>query len=115
MAWSRTTSPTVPSTARCGSKGGTNVRVIGNVLHSSVTGLEVTISKDLVIVDNEMYDNTVGLGLYHPSAASEPPLPVMEDWKVMNNYIHDNNQLFDGAQVVCPPSSRPVEEFCSWE
>jgi hypothetical protein len=87
-------------------EGGTNVRVIGNVLHSSVTGLEVTISKGLVIVDNEMYNNTVGLGLYHPSAASEPPLPVMEDWKVMNNYIHDNNQLFEGTgglPALLPP------------
>jgi len=87
-------------------EGGTNVRVIGNVLHSSVTGLEVTISKGLVIVDNEMYDNTVGMGLYHPSAASEPPLPVMEDWKVMNNYIHDNNQLFEGTSglpALLPP------------
>jgi len=77
-------------------EGGTNVRVIDNVLHSSTTGLEVTISKDLVIVNNEMYNNTVGMGLYHPSAASEPALPVMEDWKVLNNYIHDNN-LTNGA------------------
>lgn len=87
-------------------EGGTNVRVIGNVLHSSVTGLEVTISKGVVIVDNEMYDNTVGLGLYHPSAASEDPLPVMEDWMVMNNYIHDNNQLFAGTSglpALLPP------------
>ena len=82
-------------------EGVTNVRAIGNVLHSSVTGLEVTISKDLVIVDNEMYNNTVGMGLYHPSAASEPALPVMEDWKVMNNYIHDNN-LPNGAPGGLP-------------
>lgn len=82
-------------------EGGTNVRVIGNVLHSSTTGLEVTISKDLVIVDNEIYNNTVGMGLYHPSAASEPALPVMEDWKVMNNYIHDNN-LVNGAPGGLP-------------
>jgi len=72
-------------------EGGTNVRVIGNVTHSSVTGLEVTISKDVVIQNNESYNNTVGMGLYHPSAASEPPLPVMENWRVKNNYIHDNN------------------------
>jgi nitrous oxidase accessory protein NosD len=87
-------------------EGGTNVRVIGNVLHSSVTGLEVTISKDLVIVNNEMYDNTVGMGLYHPSAASEPALPVVENWKVLNNYIHDNNQLFEGTgglPALLPP------------
>ena len=72
-------------------EGGVNVRVIGNVTHSSVTGLEVTISKDLVIKNNESYNNTVGMGLYHPSSASEPALPVMENWQVENNYIHDNN------------------------
>jgi hypothetical protein len=87
-------------------EGVTNVRAIGNVLHSSTTGLEVTISKDVVIVDNEMYNNTVGLGLYHPSAASEPALPVMEDWTVLNNYIHDNN-LPNGAPgglpAILPP------------
>ena len=87
-------------------EGVTNVRAIGNVLHSSTTGLEVTISKDLVIVNNEMYNNTVGMGLYHPSAASEPALPVMEDWKVLNNYIHDNN-LPNGAPgglpAILPP------------
>ena len=82
-------------------EGVTNVRAIGNVLHSSTTGLEVTISKDIVIADNEMYNNTVGLGLYHPSAASEPALPVMEDWMVLNNYIHDNN-LPNGAPGGLP-------------
>jgi hypothetical protein len=33
-------------------------------------------------------------------------LPVMEDWKVMNNYIHDNNQLFEGTgglPALLPP------------
>jgi len=88
-------------------EGSTNVRVIGNTLHSSVTGLEVTISKDLVIVNNEMYDNTVGLGLYHPSAASHPTRePVMDGWKVMNNYIHDNNEYYPdatGMPALLPP------------
>jgi len=87
-------------------EGVTNVRAIGNVLHSSTTGLEVTISKDIVIVNNEMYNNTVGMGLYHPSGASEPALPVMEDWKVMNNYIHDNN-LPNGAQPPGLPALLP--------
>jgi hypothetical protein len=88
-------------------EGVTNVRAIGNVLHSSVTGLEVTISKDVVIVDNEMYDNTVGLGLYHSSAASHPTRePVMDGWKVMNNYIHDNNEYYPdagGLPSLLPP------------
>jgi hypothetical protein len=73
-------------------EGGTNVRVINNVTHSSVTGLEVTISKNVVIVGNESYNNTIGMGLYHPSGASEPPLEDMGDLKVLNNYIHDNNR-----------------------
>jgi hypothetical protein len=72
-------------------EGGTNVRVIGNVTHSSVTGLEVTISKNLVIAGNESYNNTIGMGLYHPSGASEPPLADMGDLQVQYNYIHDNN------------------------
>ncbi|MGD8317984.1 MAG: right-handed parallel beta-helix repeat-containing protein [Myxococcales bacterium] len=87
-------------------EGGTNVRVIGNVLHSSVTGLEVTISNGLVLADNEMYNNTVGMGLYHPSAAgSETVPPVIEDWKAMNNYVHDNNQLYptSGLPAFLPP------------
>jgi len=73
-------------------EGGTNVRVINNVTHSSVTGLEVTISKNVVIVGNESYNNTIGMGLYHPSGASEPALEEMGDLKVLNNYIHDNNR-----------------------
>lgn len=73
-------------------EGGTNVRVIGNITHSSVTGLEVTISNNLVIEDNESYNNTIGMGLYHPSSASEPALAVMGDWKIEDNYIHDNNR-----------------------
>ncbi|MCP4004644.1 MAG: hypothetical protein GY725_10645, partial [bacterium] len=55
---------------------------------------------------NEMYDNTIGMGLYHPAGASEPALPVMEDWKIMNNYIHDNNQFFGGVgglPALLPP------------
>jgi hypothetical protein len=73
-------------------EGGTNVRVINNVTHSSVTGLEVTISKNVVIVGNESYNNTIGMGLYHPSGASEPALPEMGDLMVLNNYVHDNNR-----------------------
>ncbi|MCP5065616.1 MAG: hypothetical protein GY946_03540, partial [bacterium] len=82
-------------------EGVPNGRAIGNVLHSSTTGLEVTISKDLVIEHNEMYNNTVGMGLYHPAAASEPALPVMGNWIIQDNYIHDNN-LPNGAPGGLP-------------
>ncbi len=74
-------------------EGGENVRVLKNITHSSPTGIEVTISNDLIIKKNESYNNSVGMGLYHPSAASEPPLAgPMVNWKVQDNYIHDNNR-----------------------
>ena len=87
-------------------EGGTNVRVINNVTHSSVTGIEVTISKNVILVGNESYNNTIGMGLYHPSGASEPPLEDMGDLRVLNNYIHDNNRANTapgGQAATLPP------------
>ncbi len=81
-------------------EGGENVRVLKNIVHSSVTGLEVTISKDIIIKKNEAYNNVVGMGLYHPNAASKPPLPVMEHLDVQKNYVHDNNKV-----NTAPPGS----------
>jgi parallel beta-helix repeat protein len=78
-----------------------NVRVLKNVLHSSPTGLEVTVSNNLEISGNEVYNNTVGIGLYHPNAASLPPLAgEMVNWEISNNYVHDNN-----APNMAPPGS----------
>lgn len=74
-------------------EGGENVRVLKNITHSSPTGIEVTISNDIVLRGNESYNNAVGIGLYHPSAASEPPLAGdMLNWLVEDNYVHDNNR-----------------------
>ncbi len=73
-------------------EGSENVRVLKNVLHTSVTGLEITISNDVIAKGNETYNNTVGIGLYHPNGASEPPIAVMRDWKVTKNWVHDNNR-----------------------
>jgi parallel beta-helix repeat protein len=72
-----------------------NVRVVDNDLHHSPTGLEVTISRDLTIENNDVHDNTVGIGLYHPSAAGlDSPWPSSElgYWRVVNNYVHHNNE-----------------------
>lgn len=80
-----------------------NVRVIKNELHSSPTGLEVTISKNLKIIKNSVHDNTVGVGLYHPSAAGLPsPWPSEElgGWMVKGNHIYANN-----APNSAPPGS----------
>src|SRR5215468_9632668 len=69
-----------------------NVRVLKNELYNSPTGLEITVSNDILIKKNDVHDNTVGIGLYHPNAAAEAPLAMMGDWQVLKNHVHDNNQ-----------------------
>jgi parallel beta-helix repeat protein len=72
-----------------------NVRVINNELYDSPTGLEVTISKDITMENNNIHDNTVGIGLYHPAGAGLDPAiwPTYEygNWSVANNDVHHNN------------------------
>jgi parallel beta-helix repeat protein len=72
--------------------GSENVRVIGNELFGSVIGFEITVSNDVVFKQNEVYDNTVGVGLFHPNGAGNPPLPVMANWLIEQNDIYDNNR-----------------------
>lgn len=69
-----------------------NVRVIRNEVHHAPTGLEVTISKNVLIKGNDIHNNTVGLGLYHPSAAGLPYNGFEGDWDVIGNNIYDNNE-----------------------
>lgn len=72
-----------------------NVRVSGNVLYDSVTGLEVTISKNVQMDKNDVYNNTVGVGFYHPNGAGmDSPFPLDETgfWTLSKNTIHDNNR-----------------------
>ena len=71
--------------------GSENVRVIGNELFGSPTGLEITVANEVLATHNHIHDNTVGVGLYHPNAAGNPPKPVMANWVIEQNYIHDNN------------------------
>lgn len=74
-------------------EGSENVRVLKNITHSSPTGIEVTVSNDLIIKKNESYNNSIGMGLYHPSSASIPPLAgPMVNWKIQDNWVHDNNR-----------------------
>ena len=71
-----------------------NVRIINNDLSTSPTGLEVTISKNLTIENNNVHHNTVGIGLYHPAAAGlDSPWPYEDlgNWYIANNNVHDNN------------------------
>jgi hypothetical protein len=72
--------------------GSVNVRVTGNELWGSVIGFEITVSDDVVVMQNDIYDNTVGVGLFHPNGAGNPPLPEMDDWIVEQNDIYGNNR-----------------------
>ena len=71
--------------------GSENVRVIGNELYGSPTGLEITVANNVLATHNDIHDNTVGVGLYHPNAAGNPPRPVMANWVIAHNRIYDNN------------------------
>ncbi len=71
--------------------GSENVRVIGNELYGSPTGLEITVANNVLATHNDIHDNTVGVGLYHPNAAGNPQKPVMANWVIEHNHIHDNN------------------------
>src|SRR5262249_5240966 len=77
-----------------------NVRVLHNEFHDSPTGLEITVSKNIVAKQNHIHHNTTGIGLYHPSAASLPPLGGDGNWDIIGNYVHDNNEPNDA-----PPGS----------
>ena len=87
--------------------GSENVRVIGNELHGSVIGFEITVSNEVEVKQNEMYNNTVGVGLFHPNGAGNPPLPVMANWLIEQNDIYDNNRPNmappETFQAVLPP------------
>lgn len=78
-----------------------NVRVIGNELYDSVIGLEITVSNDVYATHNDIHDNVVGVGLFHPNAAGNQQLPVMTNWVIEHNNIYDNNLFPNPA----PPGS----------
>ena len=83
--------------------GSESVRVIGNELFGSVIGFEITVSNDVQVMQNQIYDNTVGIGLFHPNGAGNPPLPVMADWIIEHNDVYGNNR----------PNEAPVGTFQS--
>jgi parallel beta-helix repeat protein len=71
--------------------GSENVRVIGNELYGSPIGFEITVSNNVLATHNDIHDNTVGVGLFHPNAAGNPQIPVMANWVFEHNNIYDNN------------------------
>jgi nitrous oxidase accessory protein NosD len=75
-------------------EGSENVRVLSNEVHTSVTGFEVTISKNVTARRNKIHNNTVGVGLYHPNGAGlDDPYPGDTGlWLIEDNDIYDNNE-----------------------
>jgi parallel beta-helix repeat protein len=74
--------------------GSENVRVIGNEVFGSVIGFEITVSNNVLFTQNKVYDNTVGIGLFHPNGAGNPPtaVPEMKNWVIEQNDIRNNNR-----------------------
>src|SRR5262249_17219556 len=75
-----------------------NVRVIKNELYDSPTGLEMTVSNNIVAKHNSVHDNVVGVGLYHAFGAGIPPLQAPDrngDWEISQNHVYDNNKVND--------------------
>ncbi len=70
-----------------------NVRVVGNDLSESPIGLEVNVSINVEVKQNDIYNNTVGVALFHPNSAGNLPRPDMGNWVVENNNVYDNNLL----------------------
>ncbi len=71
--------------------GSENVRVIGNELYDSKIGLEITVANDVYVANNDIHNNTVGIGIFNPNSAGNPQLPVMANWVIENNDVYDNN------------------------
>ncbi|MEW6271857.1 MAG: right-handed parallel beta-helix repeat-containing protein [Thermodesulfobacteriota bacterium] len=91
-----------------------NVRVIDNEVHTSPTGLEVTVSNDIHMEGNYVHDNVVGVGLYHPSGAGLPPQDwpsqPFRNWTLVNNRVENNNlpNPVSGGLVGALPSGGGV-------
>jgi parallel beta-helix repeat protein len=68
-----------------------HVLVQGNVVEKSTNGIEVSNSDDILVIDNEMRDNTIGAAiLLLPDIYDDRPGAKRIDIK--NNWIHDNNR-----------------------
>ena len=72
--------------------GSENVRVIGNEVFGSVIGFEITVSNNVWVTQNKIHGNTLGIGLFHPNGAGNPPKPVMKNWVIEHNDVRDNNR-----------------------
>ena len=72
-----------------------NVSLLDNELFDSNSGMQITVSNNIVVRNNTMYNNTLGLGIFHPNYTLTPQLPVMKNWTVEENTIYNNNKFND--------------------
>jgi hypothetical protein len=68
-----------------------NVRVVGNEMYGSVIGLEISVANEVLVTNNVVRDNTVGIALIHPNGAGNSQLPVMKNWVIERNRVYSNN------------------------
>jgi parallel beta-helix repeat protein len=82
----------------------TNVIVRRNKAHENVAGIEIEVTKDAEVYDNETFDNTAGILVFNLAN-----LPVKDGrrTRVYNNNVHDNNHenFATGGTIVAivPP------------
>lgn len=79
--------------------GTENSTVNNNEIHSSVTGFEVALAKNLIATENYVHDNVIGFGLYHPNMAGTPLREDVGNWFEKNMIM--NNSMPNSA----PPNS----------
>jgi len=76
--------------------GSVKVSVVDNEIHDSTTGFEVTVSKDVHVMNNSIYNNVVGIGMYHANmAGTDPDYPSFDNWVFKDNAIYNNNRQND--------------------
>jgi len=74
--------------------GSRNVSVVKNTISDSVTGIEITVSRDLIVRDNKVHDNVVGIGMYHANmAGTKPNFPPYNNWVFEDNLVVNNNRV----------------------
>jgi hypothetical protein len=49
------------------------------------------VSVNVQVRHNDIYNNTVGIGLFHPNSAGNLPREDMGNWVVEHNNVYDNN------------------------
>jgi hypothetical protein len=70
-----------------------------------VIGFEITVSNNVWVTQNKIHDNTVGIGLFHPNGAGNPPTSVsaLNNWVIEHNDIRNNNIPNAWAEIELPP------------